>query len=77
MFVVEQGKSTIEPTAEAFARYNRELQDEVATLMWGHPSIEHSWYKSPDGGVYVLSPFGSVEYWKRTGVLDDADHQLG
>ena len=44
--------------------------------MWGHPSIEHSWYKSPDGGVYVLSPFGSVEYWKRTGVLDDADHLL-
>lgn len=75
--VIERGKRTIEPTAEAFARYNRELQDEVATLMWGHPSIEHSWYKSPDGGVYVLSPFGSVEYWKRTGVLEDADHQLG
>lgn len=75
--VIERGKRTIEPTAEAFARYNRELQDEVATLMWGHPSIEHSWYKSPDGGVYVLCPFGSVEYWKRTGVLDDADHLLG
>ncbi len=75
--VIERGKRTIEPTAEAYARYNRELQDEVATLMWGHPSIEHSWYKSPDGGVYVLSPFGSVEYWKRTGVLDDADHLLG
>lgn len=75
--VIERGKRTIEPTAEAFERYNRELQDEVATLMWGHPSIEHSWYKSPDGGVYVLSPFGSVEYWKRTGVLADADHLLG
>jgi 4-hydroxyacetophenone monooxygenase len=75
--VIERNKRTIEPTAEAFARYNRELQDEVATLMWGHPSIEHSWYKSPDGGVYVLCPFGSVEYWKRTGVLDDADHLLG
>ena len=75
--LIERGKRTIEPTAEAFARYNRELQDEVATLMWGHPSIEHSWYKSPDGGVYVLSPFGSVEYWKRTGVLADADHRLG
>lgn len=75
--VIEQGRRTIEPTAEAYARYNRELQDEVATLMWGHPSIEHSWYKSPDGGVYVLCPFGSVEYWKRTGVLDEADHLLG
>jgi 4-hydroxyacetophenone monooxygenase len=75
--LIERGKRTIEPTADAYARYNRELQDEVATLMWGHPSIEHSWYKSPDGGVYVLSPFGSVEYWKRTGVLADADHLLG
>ena len=75
--LIERGKRTIEPTADAYARYNRELQDEVATLMWGHPSIEHSWYKSPDGGVYVLSPFGSVEYWKRTGVLADTDHLLG
>ncbi len=75
--VIEKAGRTIEPTAEAYARYNRELQAEVATLMWGHPSIEHSWYKSPDGGVYVLSPFGSVEYWKRTRALADEDHVLG
>ncbi len=75
--VIEGGKRSIEPTAHAYTRYNRELQDEVATLMWGHPSIEHSWYKSPDGGVYVLNPFGTVEYWKRTRTLDESDHVLG
>lgn len=75
--IIENGKQTIEPTAEADARYNGELQAEVATLMWGHPSIEHSWYKSPDGGVYVLSPFGSVDYWRRTRSVAPEDHVLG
>lgn len=74
--LAEQDKNTIEPTEQAYRRYNRELQDEVATLMWGHPCIEHSWYKAPDGGVYVLCPFGSVEYWKRTADAVPADHVL-
>jgi 4-hydroxyacetophenone monooxygenase len=73
---IEAGKQTIEPTEAAYARYHGELQTEVATLMWGHPSIEHSWYKSPDGGVYVLNPFGCVDYWKRTRSVSPEDHVL-
>lgn len=73
----EKDAATIEPTVAAYTRYNHDLQTEVSTLMWGHPSIEHSWYKSADGGVYVLCPFGSVEYWQRTRRLDLAEHVLG
>lgn len=75
--VFERGAQTIEPTHAAYQEYNQELQAEVSTLMWGHPSIEHSWYKSADGGVYVLCPFGSVEYWKRTRHIDLDKHTLG
>lgn len=73
----EHDAATIEPTTLAYRRYNDDLQAEVATLMWGHPSIKHSWYKSADGGVYVLCPFGSVDYWKRTRCIDPRDHVLG
>ena len=64
----------IEPTAAAYERYRDDLLAEVSTLMWGHPSIEHSWYKAADGNVYVLCPWRSVDYWKSTARADPADH---
>ena len=74
--LIAEGARSIEPTAQAYERYNADLQAEIATLMWGHPSIEHSWYKAADGGVYVLCPFGLVDYWRRTRDLDRAEHIL-
>ena len=38
-------------TRAAYERYRDELQAELATLMWSHPSITHSWYKASDGKV--------------------------
>lgn len=70
----EKGAQSIEPTSAAYRRYNDDLQAEVSTLMWGHPSIEHSWYKAADGGVYVLCPFGSIDYWKRTMRVNPDEH---
>jgi len=74
--LIEGGHRGIEPTGAAYERYREDLQAEVGTLMWGHRSIEHSWYKSADGGVYVLSPWTSVDYWKRTRTVEPADHQV-
>lgn len=70
------GHRSIEPTPAAYQRYHDELQTEVATLMWGHPSIEHSWYKAADGNVYVLSPWRLVDYWNRTATAAEDDHVL-
>lgn len=67
---------SIEPTQAAYDRYRAELQAEVSTLMWGHPSIEHSWYKSADGNVYLLSPWRLVDYWRRTATAAAEDHTL-
>jgi 4-hydroxyacetophenone monooxygenase len=65
---------SIEPTLSAYDRYKEDLQAEVETLMWGHPSIEHSWYKSPDGKVYLLCPWRLVDYWKMTEAVELHDH---
>lgn len=75
--LLEGGYTRIEPTRAACERYHQQLQREVSSLMWGHPSIEHSWYKSPDGNVYVLCPWRLVDYWNRTATTDPADHLIG
>jgi 4-hydroxyacetophenone monooxygenase len=72
--LIDGNRRTIEPTRDAYARYNAELQAEVATLMWGHGSIEHSWYKAADGKVYVLCPWRLVDYWKMTAEVEIGDH---
>lgn len=69
-----EGHRSIEPSTAAFTAYEEAQQAEVETLMWGHPSIEHSWYKAPDGRVYVLCPWRLVDYWKMTARVDLADH---
>lgn len=73
----EGGCRSIEPTPTAYNRYREDLQNEVETLMWGHPSIEHSWYKAADGKVYVLCPWRLVDYWKMTSAVERADHAFG
>ncbi len=65
------------PTGEQVALFRRyRLVWPISALMWGHPSIEHSWYKAADGNVYVLSPWRSVDYWTMTGAVDPDDHVL-
>jgi 4-hydroxyacetophenone monooxygenase len=74
--LLEGEHRSIEPTLSAYNRYNEELQAEVETLMWGHPSIEHSWYKSADGKVYLLCPWRLVDYWKMTEAAEPDDHLI-
>lgn len=74
--LIDGGHRSIEPTAIAYERYRDDLLSEVATLMWGHPSIEHSWYKAADGNVYVLCPWRLVDYWQMTGRVDPDDHTV-
>jgi 4-hydroxyacetophenone monooxygenase len=74
--LLEGGHTTIEPSREAYARYRDEVQAEVATLMWGHPAVGHSWYQAADGGVYVLSPWRLVDYWEMTRSIEEADHVI-
>ena len=67
------GASTIEATKEATEDWFARTQAELDTMVWSHPSIEHSWYKSDDGRIYGLSPWRLVDYWGWTRAPDPAD----
>ena len=72
--LLAEGAATVEPTEAAFDDYVDRLRAELATYVWSHPSVRHSWYKAADGEVYVLSPWPLVEYWRMTERADPAAH---
>ena len=67
------GHRAMEPRQSVTDDWVRRSQDEMRTLVWAHPSIEHSFYKNSHGEVYTLSPWRLVDYWAwtRTPDLDD------
>ena len=46
------------------------LQAELATMVWSHPSIRHSWYRNESGRIFILSPWRLVDFWSWTRVPD-------
>ena len=76
--LARQGGGSIEPTEEAFDDYLERWQAELEAMVWSHPAVKHSWYKAPDGHVYVLSPWRLVDYWKMTAApLPECHHVRG
>lgn len=65
--------ASMECTAEAHDAYNERLQAELATMVWSHPSIRHSWYRNDSGRIHILSPWRLVDYWSWTRA-PDPDH---
>ena len=71
--LIDGGYRAMEPTAEACDDWVRRSQAEMRTMVWAHPSIEHSFYKNAHGEVYTLSPWRLVDYWTWTREPDRAD----
>ena len=65
--------ASLECTQEAHDTYNDALQDQMARMVWTHPSIRHSWYRNESGKVHILSPWRLVDYWAWT-KAPDPDH---
>ncbi len=61
---------------EVHDAYDERLQAELATMIWGHPTIAHSWYRGPTGRINILSPWRLVDYWAWTRVPDPDDFHL-
>ena len=66
----------IEPTVDAHDGYQERLQARMDEMVWSHPSIEHSWYRSPDGRIYTLSPWRLVDFWAWTSQPDLSHFEL-
>lgn len=74
--VLEAGARTIEVRQDAHDRYADERLGQISSLVWAHPTIQHSHYKNPDGKVYTLSPWPMDEYWKRTREVDPDAYRI-
>ena len=57
-------------------RYANELVEQISSLVWAHPSIQHSHYKNPNGKVYTLSPWSIDHYWEMTREVDPDDYLI-
>ena len=66
----------IEVRQEAHDQYADKLVEQIAKLVWAHPSIQHSHYKNPDGKVYTLSPWTIDEYWEMARTVNPADYLI-
>jgi 4-hydroxyacetophenone monooxygenase len=68
--MLEHGARSIECTRDAHDDYNERLQAELATMVWSHPSIRHSWYRNESGRIFILSPWRLVDFWSWTRAPD-------
>jgi 4-hydroxyacetophenone monooxygenase len=69
-------RSTMEPKAERYEAWHRRHQEEMATLVWSQPSIEHSYFKNERGEIHTVSPFRVIDYWTWTRQVDPDDYVL-
>ena len=72
--VLARGADSIEVRQDVHDRYQDELLERISSLVWAHPSIQHSHYKNPNGRVYTLSPWSIDEYWDMCREIDPADY---
>jgi 4-hydroxyacetophenone monooxygenase len=74
--VLTSGARTIEVRQEAHDQYAEDLVEQISSLVWAHPSIQHSHYKNPNGNVYTLSPWAIDAYWEMTREVDPKDYLI-
>lgn len=74
--LVASGSRRMEPRQDRYDDWYRRCQEELATLVWSHPAIKHSFYKDDAGLVHSLSPWRLVDYWTWTRTPDAADYIL-
>ena len=60
------GASAIECRQDVHDAYNERLQAELATMVWSHPTIRHSFFQNDSGKIHILSPWRLVDYWTWT-----------
>jgi 4-hydroxyacetophenone monooxygenase len=72
----EGSHRTIECRANVYERYNREVDERHARMVWTHNGMTN-WYRNRHGRVFVISPWRLVDYWKMTSRFDAAEYEFG
>jgi 4-hydroxyacetophenone monooxygenase len=74
--VLATGARTIEVRQDVHDRYVDRLVEQISSLVWAHPTIQHSHYKNPEGKVYTLSPWTIDEYWEMAREVAPDDYRI-
>lgn len=74
--LIAGGLRAMEPRQDRYDDWYRRSQDELETMVWSHPAIEHSFYKDSAGKVHSLSPWRLVDFWTWTRTPDPDDFVL-
>jgi 4-hydroxyacetophenone monooxygenase len=72
----EGSHRTIECRANVYERYNREVDERHARMVWTHNGMTN-WYRNRHGRVFAISPWRLVDYWKMTSRFDAAEYEFG
>lgn len=75
--LIADGHRWMEPRQDKTDDWVRRSQEEMRTMVWAHPSVEHSFYKNSHGEVYTLSPWRLVDYWAWTRTPEPDDFVFG
>jgi 4-hydroxyacetophenone monooxygenase len=59
----EKGATAMEPTVEAYERWNEQIERDMEKMVWSHPKSK-SYYKNPAGRVFLSCPYRLVDYWR-------------
>ncbi|MDF2824958.1 MAG: putative flavoprotein involved in transport, partial [Mycobacterium sp.] len=74
--LIAGGRAAMEPRQDRYEDWYARSQAELATMVWSHPAIEHSFYKDDTGRVHSLSPWRLVDFWTWTRSPDADDFIL-
>lgn len=62
---MEQGRETIEVTAEAYDQFVTDVDAAHEKLIWKHPGVE-TYYRNASGRVFSVLPWRLVDFWSMT-----------
>ena len=64
--------AAMEPTVEAYERWNQQIDRDMQKMVWSHP-LAKSYYKNEAGRVFLSCPYRLVDYWRmmRGPIIED------
>ncbi|MEM6937480.1 MAG: NAD(P)/FAD-dependent oxidoreductase, partial [Pseudomonadota bacterium] len=71
---LEQGRATVEVTAEAHDRFVAAVDAAHDRLIWKHPGVS-TYYRNDSGRVFSILPWRLVDFWSMTREVDWGDYQ--
>jgi len=64
--------AVVEPRMESFTKYNIDMDDRLATMIWSHPNVD-SYIKTPSGRIIANRPWSAVEFFELMTAVDASE----